>query len=222
MVSCKTLQVHQSQKPSDKLVHGSYDDTYKLSWQVVNDDDFMTIHLATHHQTTQLRMLRRGLTIGFNTDLKRKPEFGINYPIAQKNNNFFLTRKQPVEGRKRKEPKPRKNLRLERMAKRISPKMALIRNKEVDSLLLNSLPEGFHIDLTVDGDTLNLEYKIPLSWIFGDGNTMLPMAVGIESGSFDIPVSMMNRPTDMPRNKQLPELVDPVKIWFKVLPVKNS
>lgn len=222
LASCKTLSVHQSQKPSNELVYSSYNSAYQLSWQVVNDDEFLTVHISTNYKPTQLKILRKGFTVAFNNDLKKKPAQRFIYPVIQNGSKNSQQRQTSTNGQGGRGQ--RRRMDLQKIVDRVSSDVILHKGDGIDSFSIHTLPAGFDVGLKVESEMLTLTYKFPLNEIFGSNGFSEPIAMGLISGSFDIPVNTNSggRPSGGAPNRNMAELADPVKIWFKVIPVKNS
>ncbi len=58
-----------------------------------NDEDNLYIILKTYDRTSQLQVIRNGLTIWFDPEGKKKKRFGIRYPIGLQEYGIFPSRR---------------------------------------------------------------------------------------------------------------------------------
>ena len=59
-----------------------YDPASKLQYQVLNDSRTVYVRLKVADQSTQARVLRRGLTIWLDTTGRNQHQFGVRYPLG--------------------------------------------------------------------------------------------------------------------------------------------
>ena len=69
-------------QPTDWADSLRYDPTSKLQYQVLNDSRTVYVRLKVADQGTQARVLRRGLTIWFDTTGRNQHQFGVRYPLG--------------------------------------------------------------------------------------------------------------------------------------------
>lgn len=59
-----------------------YDPTSKLQYQVLNDSRTVYLRLKVADQSTQARVLRRGLTVWLDTTGRSQRQFGVRFPLG--------------------------------------------------------------------------------------------------------------------------------------------
>lgn len=69
-------------QPTDWADSLRYDPTSKLQYQVLNDSRAVYLRLKVADQGTQARVLRRGLTVWFDTTGRNQHQFGVRYPLG--------------------------------------------------------------------------------------------------------------------------------------------
>lgn len=80
LASCTSMQVIKSQSSASPEFK-NYDAESKVRYAIGRVDESIIVRLSTNDQTSIMKIMNGGLTIHFNTEGKKKSEFGIQYPI---------------------------------------------------------------------------------------------------------------------------------------------
>ncbi len=71
----------------------NYDAKAKVAYATSNDRENLYITMETGDEMTQMKILKQGMTVSIDTGGHKNPEFNINYPLLNENDDIDLTQK---------------------------------------------------------------------------------------------------------------------------------
>lgn len=238
VVSCARLPIYKSewnskQKQTSQTKISQFDKKAGLRYNVLNDHKRLYVSLKTSNPVTQLKILRRGVKIYVNTKGKKSKKAFLFFPDSQAKISESL---RSLHNRKIKNR--RKRLK-ELIATTFKEAKWYDNNK---STIIDAAKNERNFELRLNADsTGTLEYKvgIPLSDIHTKSHhKMSNLVIGIHINSFSNPQSGKQNHDKREyggetgetgeggmeggryrRNKRMgpvPQIAQPVNIWFKV------
>ena len=70
----------------------NYDAKGRMAYATSNDNDFLYVTMETGDELTQIKILKNGLTVSLDTGGGKSPQFTINYPMANDNGSFDMSK----------------------------------------------------------------------------------------------------------------------------------
>ena len=178
-----------------------FDSTSNVSYELQRDEQNLYLHLSTKELSTQMKILRHGLSIYFDPTESKKEAIGFTFPVSLPDS---LTKRfgSRGEGRNDGRPEAEKGERqngplnaeqmqrrmLQRMYKNFSnrPKEMIVKGFDVDkkTIVLGKDPSDIQVDLELGTDnTLNYYAIIPIKKITAKSpKNKSNFSVGIVSG----------------------------------------
>ena len=159
-----------------------YDSDSKVSYAVVNTNEYIHLRLKVRDNTSIMKIVRAGLTVYFDVEGKKKTNVGLNYPI-----------KNAQGSRPEMNGKPGK---LENKDKRLQTMVGMIPTtasftffeQNTHFSVLDSTGK-FKVQLTVnDNNELLYDLKVPIKEISKLGiESLTNLSIGVESGELEMP-----------------------------------
>ncbi len=247
--SCAKLPIYQSRSintTEDISDLSHYDKKSKISYDVYTDEDKIYINIKTSNYYSQVKILRMGLTLWFDTQSKKNKDKGIMFPL----NNGFKPNKQKTQSTSgtmgagvQSITQLHNNFKLAEKRIRL---IGIIDENGRKEYTYKPGSSDINAEITFDSSNrLNYIATIPIKKLFADGSfDNKTFSVGIESGFLDVnkmKQEMMSsgmQPGQGGRGggmgggmkgggghqggghsgsmPQQTELSEPVKIWFSV------
>jgi hypothetical protein len=167
-----------------------YDSKTKLQYSIVNDGSFLYICLRTSDQTTQIKMVRGGMNIWFDTKGGKKQICGIHYPLKA---NATMDLPPMPDGPESPQPQKMDHQRMKLdaiAAQKTLHTQGLLNIPDADLPLDNLLDIRSAFNWDKD-NILTYELKIPFSTFFKENisaaDTVKPISIGITINGLTLP-----------------------------------
>lgn len=184
--ACNTLTSINSKPISDEVQFSRYDSDSKMRYNVYNNATQLKVILSTNDKASQAKILKGGLTLFFNDQGKKKESTFVTFPVESP-----LQTPDSEKDIRQSGPPNMKNL------IRQIPNTKIYSFKGVNQRL--AIHEGdIKIQIYSEGEELFYELLIPLERVSDlPKSEMLEIAVGIKSGTLDMPEGRGNPPEGM-------------------------
>jgi hypothetical protein len=127
-----------------------YDKASDMVYGVRNDDKYISIFLKTQNRSTQMQIMRQGLTVWFDREDGKKQTFGISYPISRQDTHAGFSPDTNEEN-------------LHTFLEQAFPELEVIGPKKEDIQRFSTLEApGIRVKLGRTRETLVYELRVPL------------------------------------------------------------
>jgi len=183
--SKQVYKVPDRETISTAAIATTYDNTAKLGYSISKDNSHLFITLSTKEKATQLKMMRNGVSIFFDKEGKKNKDYGVQYPVPNKNQALNIEEMKQMKEQRNQERVLGNGL------GRLGTDILIIENgdERVINKELNSESITVAHQMSLDGLAYTL--KVPLSYIKTVSNSP---SVGIVVKGMERP-EMGNRPS---------------------------
>jgi len=145
----REIKIDGSDSPWQRGLY--YDKEYDFVYGVRNDEKYMYVFLKTQNRSTQMQIMRQGLTVWFDREDGKNQTFGIQYPMSRKEErNGFV----PDTNEEKLHP----------FLDQEFPELEILGPKKEDVQRFSALEvPGIRVKLGRTRETLIYELRVPLS-----------------------------------------------------------
>ena len=234
LTACANLPIYQSIAESNfdnETIYSGYDSDSRLRWLISNDTSNLFIRIDTDNPITIKKILNLGMSIYFDTLLKKQEGIALNYPIFETSE---LSKKDKEKKNNINQNTNERGIKLGLMLQKTASTIKFIKNKEIH--IFNTFDKNSEISANIKADNNgNLQYytKIPFKLI--SSKNIYNLSIGIDIDGFDIEIKPRknnnndnifdsnNNNRNRGRHSRVetsaerqPELAKDINIWFKV------